>query len=80
MDGLIGRGGQDEQLVPLVSQEPRVDVHGELVIEGKSARPLDQFVHDGVSDLTELLLEICRVLVQQLSDVLKQQLKTMKIN
>ncbi len=73
VDGLVGGGGQHKQLVPLVGQQLGVDVHGEVRVEGQSAGPLDQLVHDGVADLAQLLLEVRAVLVQQLANVLRKE-------
>ena len=72
VDGLVGGGGEDEQLVPLVRQQLGVDVHGKILVERQSAGPLDEFVHDRVSDLAQLLLKVSRVLVQELANILEQ--------
>ena len=63
VNGLVGAGGQHQQLVPLVGQQPRVDVHRQVRVEGQAARPLNQLVNDRVADLTQLLLQVGAVLV-----------------
>ena len=70
MDGLVGRGGEDQQLVPLVRQQFGMDFFGQLVVEGEAGDPLDQLVDDGVADFAEFVLQIGRVLAQQLTNVL----------
>ena len=55
VDGLEGGGGQDQELVPLVGQQPRVDLDGDLGVEGEAARPLHQLEHDPVPDPAELV-------------------------
>ncbi len=71
VDGLVRGGGENQELVPLVRQQPRRQVDGQLAEERQPPGPLDQLVDDGVADLTEFLLQIRLFLVQQLSDVLR---------
>lgn len=40
VDRLVRRGGEDKQLVPLMGEEPRVNLHGKLLVEGKALGPL----------------------------------------
>jgi len=70
VDGLVGGGGEDEQLVPLVRQQAGVDLHGDLVVEGKAAGPLDQLVDDAVADAAELVRQVGGAVVQQVVHVL----------
>ena len=70
VDGLVGGGGEHQELVPLVRQQPGGQVDGQLAEEGQPPGPLDQLVDDGVSDLAELLLQVGLLLVQQLGNVL----------
>ena len=70
VDGLVGRGGQHEQLVPLVGEQLRVDLDRDLLVEGQPPGPLDQLVHDGVADLAQLARQVGRAVVQQLAHVL----------
>ena len=39
VDGLIGRSGQHQELVPLVSEESGVYFFGQLVVEGQPSHP-----------------------------------------
>jgi len=70
VDGLVGGGGEHQQLVPLVRQQARVDLHGDLVVEGKAAGPLDQLVDDPVADAAELVRQVRGAVVQQVIHVL----------
>ena len=69
MDGLVCGGGDDDQLVELVRQQVGVHVDVQVVVEGQPPYPLDQLVHDGISNLPQLGLKISRC-VQKLSNVL----------
>ena len=55
IDGLVGRGGEDQQLVPLVGQQPGVDLHGDLSVEWKFPSPVDQLEDNPVSNPTQLV-------------------------
>ena len=50
VDGLVGRGGEDQELVPLVGEEAGVQLDGDLLLEGQPSGPLDQFEDDAVAD------------------------------
>ena len=71
--GLVGGGGEHQQLVPLVGQQARVDLHGDLVVEGQAAGPLDQLVVDPVPDAAELVRQVGGAVVQQVVHVLQSQ-------
>ena len=58
VDGLVGRGGEDQELVPLVGQQPGVDLDGNLRVEGELPCPADQLQDNSVSNLTELLWQV----------------------
>ncbi len=70
VDGLVGGGGEDEQLVPLVRQQAGVDLHRDLVVEGEAAGPLHQLVDDAVADAAELVRQVGGAVVQQVVHVL----------
>jgi hypothetical protein len=70
VDGLVSGGGEHQELVPLVGQQPGGQVDGELAEEGQPPGPLDQLVDNGVSNLAELLFQVGLLLVQQLGNVL----------
>ena len=55
VDGLVGRGGEDQQLVPLVGQKPGVDLHRDLSVEWKFPSPVDQLEDNPVSNPTQLV-------------------------
>jgi hypothetical protein len=80
VDGLVGGGGEHQELVPLVRQQPGGQVNGQLAEEGQPPGPLDQLVDDGVSDLAELLFQVRLLLVQQLGNVLFEVEKKLKIS
>ena len=68
---LVGGGGEDEQLVPLVGEEPGVQLHGDLGVEGEAPGPLHQLEHDPVSDAAQLVRQLTGRVVQQVRYVLK---------
>ena len=55
VDGLVGRGGEDEELVPLVGEEAGVQLDGDLLVEGQPSGPLDQFEDDSVADAAKFI-------------------------
>lgn len=69
VDGLEGGGGQDQELVPLVGQQPRVDLDRDLGVEGKAAGPLHQLEHDPVPDPAELVRQLRVAVVQQVRHI-----------
>ena len=69
---LVGGGGEDEQLVPLVGEEPGVQLHGDLGVEGEAPGPLHQLEHDPVPDAAQLVRQLAGRVVQQVRYVLKQ--------
>ena len=69
---LVGGGGEDEQLVPLVGEEPGVQLHGDLGVEGEAPGPLHQLEHDPVPDAAQLVRQLTGRVVQQVRYVLKQ--------
>lgn len=54
VDGLVRGGGKDQELMPLVCEETRVNLHGELLVEGKALGPLHELNGYGVPELAEL--------------------------
>ena len=70
VDGLVGGGGEDQQLVPLVGQQPRVDLHRDLGVEWQSPSPLDKLEHDPVSDTTKFIRQFGVAVIQQVSHIL----------
>ena len=58
VDRLVGGGGEDQELVPLVGQQTGVDLNGNLRVEGKLPRPADQLQDNSVSNLTQLLWQV----------------------
>ena len=75
IDGLVGGGGEDQELVPLVGQQPGVDLNGNLRVEGKLPRPADQLQDNSVSNLTQLLRQVRSTLIQKISDILREKNK-----
>ena len=73
MDGLVGGGGEHEQLVPLVGEQAGVRVDGDVLVEGQAPRPLNQLHHDVVSDQAQAVRELSVAVVQQVVHVLKVQ-------
>jgi hypothetical protein len=63
--------------VPLVGEQAGVDLHGDLVVEGKTTGPLDQLVDDAVPDAAELVRQVGGAVIQQVIHVLK--IKFMRI-
>ena len=72
VDGLVGGGGEHQQLVPLVGQQPRVNLDGNLGVEWKLPSPADQLQDNSVSNLTQLLWQVRCALIQQISDILRK--------
>ena len=71
VDGLVGRGGEHQQLVPLVGEETGVEFHRNLLVEGQPPGPLDQLQDDPVADATQLVGEIRGRVVEEVSNVLR---------
>ena len=69
VDGLVRRGGEHEQLVPLAREQQRVHLDGQLEVEGQPFGPLHELVDDAVAYLAELLAQV-RLVVHQLVEVL----------
>lgn len=57
MDGVVGASGDDDNLVELVGQEVAVVLDVDVVVERQPPDPVHQLDHDGVADLTELVLQ-----------------------
>ena len=74
MNGLIGRGGQHQELVPLVGEESGMYFFGQLVVKGQSGYPFYQLVYDGVSNLAEFVLQIRWILTEQLTNILGKKI------
>ena len=55
VDGLVGRGGEHQQLVPLVGQQPGVNLNRNLSVEWKLPSPVDQLEDNSVSNPTQLV-------------------------
>lgn len=55
---LVGGRRQHQNLVPLVREQLRVDLHRDVHVEGQLARPRDQLVHDGITDVAELVPDL----------------------
>ena len=72
VDGLVGGGGEDQQLVPLVGQQSCVDLHRYLGVERQSPGPLDEFEHDPVPDTTQFVRQLRVAVVQQISHILAE--------
>ena len=58
VDGLVGGGGEDEQLVPLVGEQPGVQLHRDLLVEREPPGPLHQLEHDAVADAAEFVRQV----------------------
>ena len=52
MDCLVGSGGDDDQLVELVGEKVGVNLDIQVIVKWQPANPLDQFVNDGVANLS----------------------------
>ena len=63
VDGLVGGGGEDQQLVPLVGEQPGVQLHRDLLVEREPPGPLHQLEHDAVADAAEFVRQVRRVVV-----------------
>ena len=72
VDGLEGGGGQHQQLVPLVGQQPRVDLDRDLSVKGEAARPLHQLEHNPVPNPAKLVRQLRVAVVQQVRHVLER--------
>ena len=70
---LEGGGGQHQELVPLVGQQPRVQLHREFIIERKATRPLNELEHDPVPDPAELVRQLRVAVVQKVRHVLQRE-------
>ena len=79
VDGLVGGRGQDQQLVPLVGQQSRVDLHWNLSVEGQSPSPLDKFEHNSVTDTTQFVRQLGVAVIQQIGHILQTNVKIYKI-
>ena len=55
VDGLVGRGGEDQQLVPLVGQEASVNLNRNLSVEWKLPSPVNQLEDNSVSNPTQFV-------------------------
>ena len=55
IDGLVGGGGEDQELVPLVGEEAGVELDGDLLVEGQPPGPLDQLEDDAVADAAKFV-------------------------
>ena len=55
IDCLIGGGGEDQELVPLVGEEAGVQLDGDLLVEGQPSGPLDQFEDDSVANAAKFI-------------------------
>ena len=55
VDGLVCGGGEHQELVPLVGQQPGVDLHRDLSVEWKFPSPVDQLEDNPVSNPTQLV-------------------------
>ena len=55
IDGLVGGGGEDQELVPLVGEEAGVQLDGDLLVEGQPPGPLDQLEDDAVADAAKFV-------------------------
>ena len=56
--------------MPLVGQQPRVNLNWYLVVEGKAASPLHKFDHNPVSDAAKFVGQFRVAMVQQISHIL----------
>ena len=73
VDGLVGGGGEDQELVPLVGEQAGHDVVRNVLVEGESTGPLHQLDHNVVADLIELVRQHGDGRVQQKVDVLTER-------
>ena len=55
IDGLVGGGGEDQELVPLVGEEAGVQLDRDFLVEGKPPGPLDQLEDDAVADAAKFV-------------------------
>ena len=55
VDGLVGGGGEHQQLVPLVGQLAGVNLDRNLIVEWKFSSPVNELVHNPVSNTTEFV-------------------------
>ena len=55
VNGLVGGGGQHQQLVPLVGQQPGVDLNGNLIVEWKLSGPVNELEDNPVPDTAQLV-------------------------
>ena len=55
VDGLVGGGGEHQQLVPLVGQEASVNLNRNLSVEWKLPSPVNQLEDNSVSNPTQFV-------------------------
>ena len=62
VNGLVGRGREYQEFVPLMSQEFGQNFLWQLIIEWQTGHPFDEFVNNRVSNFFQFVLQIWRIL------------------